>query len=79
MEGIPGEGSRGKQRCVVANCRDSSDQACINNRDLFSMKLACLEVFRVSPGFAIHVPRGVGSYCPVQMQVEDEDRVKDAA
>lgn len=43
------------------------------------MKLACLEVFRVSPGFAIHVPRGVGSYCPVQMQVEDEDRVKDAA
>lgn len=43
------------------------------------MKLACLEVFRVSPGFAIHAIPGVDPCCLVQMLVEDEGGVKGAA
>lgn len=68
-----------KQGCVAANCRDSCDQAYIKDSDLFSMKLVCLAVFRISPGFSIYVAPGVDSYCLVQMLVEDEKGVKDAA
>lgn len=36
------------------------------NRDLFSMRIACLEVFSISPGVAVHVILGVDSHCSVQ-------------
>lgn len=74
-EGVPDERSRRKQ---AANCRDSSDQGPIKDRDLFSMKFACLEVFRISPGFAIHGTPGVDSFCQCKCQWRMKT-VKDAA
>lgn len=36
------------------------------NRDLFSMRVACLEVFSRGPGVAVNAIPGVDSHCSVQ-------------